>query len=351
MLGNPFNVAISASAVIEELQSVNDDVNTQIYVWDHDSNNGNGSWITLSGDDTIAPYQGFFVRFGETAVGASGTITFDKSDLEAGKDANIYKNVTESKFNFQLGLYGKDYFDTYKLVFSEEGAMGLDRFEAYKLFSLKPNSINLYSTLNKNRIYKNVLPAELNTTVEIPLLFEGGDRESLTFQWEDIKNLPTGWKVTLIDKELNRQVDLTSAGQYQFSRIGFDQQQQKSKEKTLLNKSDKSDNESPRFILAITPNKQRMKSDDLPDSIKLNPNYPNPFNPQTTIPYELAQEAEVKLTIWNMIGQKVATLVDGLVEKGTHEATWNASTMPSGIYIARFEVGDKVLTRKMTLIK
>ncbi|MDZ7682526.1 MAG: T9SS type A sorting domain-containing protein [Fodinibius sp.] len=52
-----------------------------------------------------------------------------------------------------------------------------------------------------------------------------------------------------------------------------------------------------------------------------------------------------------MIGQKVATLVDGLVEAGSHQETWNAASMPSGIYIARFEVGGKVFTRKMTLIK
>lgn len=104
-------------------------------------------------------------------------------------------------------------------------------------------------------------------------------------------------------------------------------------------------------MLSVQPKGETVEAADLPESVKLNPNYPNPFNPATTIPYELTEDAEVKLTVWNMIGQKVATLVDGLVEAGSHEETWNASNMPSGIYIARFEVGSKVFTRKMTLIK
>jgi hypothetical protein len=226
----------------------------------------------------------------------------------------------------------------------------LDRYDAYKLFSLNPNSINLYSTLSNNRIQKNVLPSELESALEIPLSFEAGDRESLTFQWKNIENLPSGWTITLIDKEMNKEVDLNSSDKYQFNRI-VSQQQKNPNEKTLLNKTNGNDDQEPRFVLSIQPKQPQVRSRDLPDSIKLNPNYPNPFNPQTTISYELAQGAEVKLTVWNMIGQKVATLVDGLVEAGTHKETWNASNMPSGIYIARFEVGGKVFTRKMTLIK
>lgn len=358
LLGNPYDTDILVDEVLSEitskLQSKNPDyqVNANVHVWNHET--GNYEVLTEGNGETIAPFQGFWVRVDTVETGTSFSVTasFNRTDLAANTGTEFYKNVVaEDAFNVEIELHGEQYFDTYSLVFNENGTTDLDRYDAYKLFSLNANSINLYSTLSNNRIQKNVLPRELESALEIPLSFDVGDRETLTFQWKEIKNLPSGWTFTLIDKETNREMDLTTAGKYQFTRINTDQQQKNFNEETLLNKSSGNDDEEPRFVLSVQPKQQQIGSNDIPESIKLNPNYPNPFNPQTTIPYELSQETEVKLTVWNMIGQKVATLVDGMVEAGTHEETWNASNMPSGIYIARFEVGGKVFTRKMTLIK
>lgn len=348
MLGNPFAADVSVTAVLDALEAVDASVNENVYVWDHEADGGNGDWMTKNDGDLIAPFQGFFVRF--SSAFSSTNATFDKTLLEANTGTEFYKEVSEDAFNFELELHGEQYYDTYSLAFNDNGTVDLDRYDAYKLFSLNSNSINLYSTLSNNRIQKNVLPRDLESALEIPLLFEVGDRESLTFEWKAIENLPNGWTLTLVDKEMNREVDLTSEGKYQFTRMVSEQQKNASDE-TLLNKSSGNDNGDPRFVLSVKPKQQQVASDELPESAKLNPNYPNPFNPQTTIPYQLSEDAEVKLTVWNMIGQKVATLVDGFVEAGTHEESWNASNMPSGIYIARFEVAGEVFIRKMTLIK
>jgi hypothetical protein len=348
MLGNPFGSDVSVTAILNALESVHDSVNTNVYIWDHQAGDGNGGWKTKSNGDLLAPFQAFFVRFTEPF--SSTDVSFNKSSLEANQGTDFFKNVAEESFYFDLELHGEQYYDAYTVEFSEKGSTALDRYDAYKLFSLNPNSINLYSTLSNNRLQKNVMPRELDSKLEIPLSFDVNGRNNLTFRWNNLKELPNNWQVMLIDKEIGREIDLRRSETYNFSILSSQDRQNKTiGENNLLNKRKEGDEQS-RFVLSVNPNVNAGQT-DLPSSVKLNPNYPNPFNPTTTIPYEIAEDAEVKLTVWNMIGQKVATLVDGMVEAGTHEEPWNASNMPSGIYIARFEVGNEVYTRKMTLIK
>ena len=65
----------------------------------------------------------------------------------------------------------------------------------------------------------------------------------------------------------------------------------------------------------------------------------------------MAEEGNVKLSVFNIVGQPVAVLLQGNKSKGEHTLEWDASDMPSGIYIYQLEVGTKVMTRKMTLVK
>jgi hypothetical protein len=89
----------------------------------------------------------------------------------------------------------------------------------------------------------------------------------------------------------------------------------------------------------------------LPIVFALSGNYPNPFNSETTIDYQLPINCEVKLVIYNLLGQKVETLVDGLMEAGHHSVQWDASAYSSGIYFYKLNAGDKIFTRRMTLLK
>ncbi len=88
-----------------------------------------------------------------------------------------------------------------------------------------------------------------------------------------------------------------------------------------------------------------------PDEFRLEGNYPNPFNPTTTIAFSLPQATHVKLTVYNVNGQEVATLVDGQRDAGVHEVTFDASQLASGIYFTRIEAGDFTAVRKMVLMK
>ncbi|HEX7071077.1 MAG TPA: T9SS type A sorting domain-containing protein [Rhodothermales bacterium] len=90
---------------------------------------------------------------------------------------------------------------------------------------------------------------------------------------------------------------------------------------------------------------------EVPTTATLEPNFPNPFNPATTIPFTIEQSGNVKLTVHDMLGRTVAVLVDGMQSAGRHEIAWNASAQPSGTYLYRLEAGGKSHTRKLTLLK
>jgi hypothetical protein len=91
--------------------------------------------------------------------------------------------------------------------------------------------------------------------------------------------------------------------------------------------------------------------DPLPAMFTLEQNYPNPFNPTTTIAFELAREEHVAVTVYDMLGRAVATLVNGNLTAGSHEVRFDGGELPSGVYICRVTAGGFSQTRSMVLLK
>ncbi|UCE66068.1 MAG: T9SS type A sorting domain-containing protein [Candidatus Zixiibacteriota bacterium] len=89
----------------------------------------------------------------------------------------------------------------------------------------------------------------------------------------------------------------------------------------------------------------------LPTSFEMEQNYPNPFNPATTFKYALPKESQVKINIYDILGRKVATLVDEKQQAGYYDITWNASDKTSGIYFARLETEEFSKSIKMIFLK
>ena len=83
----------------------------------------------------------------------------------------------------------------------------------------------------------------------------------------------------------------------------------------------------------------------------LEKNYPNPFNPSTTIRYSLPQATNVKLMVYDMIGREITVLVNTKQNAGNHSVVWDAQDLPSGLYVCRLEAGSVVQNRKMLLLK
>ena len=80
-------------------------------------------------------------------------------------------------------------------------------------------------------------------------------------------------------------------------------------------------------------------------------NYPNPFNPSTEIRFSLSKASTASLVVYDMTGRVVAELLDGSLGAGSHSVTWNASNLPSGVYVYRLQTGDFVERKLMTLLK
>ena len=91
--------------------------------------------------------------------------------------------------------------------------------------------------------------------------------------------------------------------------------------------------------------------ENLPRTTALHSNYPNPFNSETVISFDLNVSGNVTLDIYNVLGQKVSTLADGRMEAGSHSLRWDASTFSSGVYFYKLTAGDKIFTKRMTMLK
>ena len=95
----------------------------------------------------------------------------------------------------------------------------------------------------------------------------------------------------------------------------------------------------------------------MPTVFALLQNYPNPFNPSTKIRYEVPMSAQVKITIFDILGREVATLVNGIQEPGVHQIEWRALSVSTGVYFYRMEAraldgnGNFTAVKKLLFVK
>jgi hypothetical protein len=93
------------------------------------------------------------------------------------------------------------------------------------------------------------------------------------------------------------------------------------------------------------------QKENFPKTFTLSQNYPNPFNPTTTIAYALNVNGMVRLSVYDLTGEEVAVLVDGIQSAGNHQVQFDGADLTSGIYFYKLQTDAQVFTRKMTLIK
>ncbi len=105
------------------------------------------------------------------------------------------------------------------------------------------------------------------------------------------------------------------------------------------------------FLFDAAPLTGMQSSSRLPNYFALEQNFPNPFNPQTTIRFRLPVSAKVSLTVFNILGQKVSTLIDRTMPAGQHQVVFDGSRLASGVYWYRLKTSRKVETKKMILLK
>jgi hypothetical protein len=169
--------------------------------------------------------------------------------------------------------------------------------------------------------------------------------------WSVMQDIPDEWVLNLEDRQTGTVINMREQNRYRFrmnspTNIDF--------EKLIESPfSPVSPTQSDRFVITMKPFESALEvtDDTRPGSVELRQNYPNPFNPATNIVFYLPEERHVRVGIYNVVGQQVGVLLDDNMSAGEHSVSWNASEMPSGIYIVQLETGNRIFTRKITLIK
>ncbi len=182
-----------------------------------------------------------------------------------------------------------------------------------------------------------------------PLVVEsidGGRRATLAVT--GIDDVPEGYAAVLIDPAAGVRVDLDGRSPYRFHPAGTGAASALGR---LVRRELQILVGTPVWLEGMTAGLER-----LPARIELYPNYPNPFNPSTTLRFALREAGTVRLEIRNVRGQLVQVVADRVFDAGTHTLSWNGTdaagrAVASGIYLAWLKVDGEVRTRKMTLVR
>jgi hypothetical protein len=110
-------------------------------------------------------------------------------------------------------------------------------------------------------------------------------------------------------------------------------------------------NHATSLTINITPISGITKIEETPNNYNLEQNYPNPFNPVTKINYSILKSSNVNIDVYDILGQKVASLVKEKQDAGTYSVDFDASILSSGVYYYKIEAGEFISVKKMTLVK
>ncbi|WP_051069987.1 T9SS type A sorting domain-containing protein [Balneola vulgaris] len=352
LIGNPFNKDLDWDDA-SDFKKTN--LTNVIYSWNETANAGSGAWESWNGfagdiaDGTFSQNTSYFVQ-----ADGVGSLT-------------IYDNYTPPCCSFPFELVGskhepkvlslnlnaEDFSSHAWFTFNDEGQLSRDRYDALALESYATSYLELAAILpNGDLVQTNSLPLNQRERMEFPIVANGNigiEIAELTFgnleQFE-------GWDIYLIDSKTGTEYKIDNNSKYS---IELGNVVAKKKMSHIPTPSPiKRKGQTSRYSIAIIPGENVSNEEvvELPEAVELQQNYPNPFNPSTTIAYGLPQSGKVTLEVFDVIGRKVATLINGETKSaGRYTVRFDARNLASGMYIYRLQTGAKVLSKKFTLIK
>ncbi len=351
LMGNPFLQAFDLSSLNLSAQAFQ----TTVQVW----NPGSSSYtnvVQAGGDsDVIALGQGFFVE--RSSMSASTSLTFAAAGRTTG--GTFIGAKRSDVMQVALALNGTDadgntvYDEAAKLVFRPEASEAWDAFEASKLTPLTNQfvSIALMGERNGEARPRSVAsyPDVLTSAVTIPLQLDGrAFSGEVTLSWPRIENLPSDWALELVDHETGKRTNLRLADGYTFDYTA------PANKTTVLTQpvAIAAKATTTRFDLVITPAMAtNTDATDLPQQFVLKNAYPNPFNPTTTLRYQLGVATQARLVVYDALGREVAVLTDGMQAAGTHTVQFEAGDLASGVYLYRLETPQFTASKTLLLLK
>jgi len=330
-------------------------------VWDNAAS-GWKDWDGTSGSLTgglIAPYQGFWVQ----ASGGTGSVTIEPTD-KSGSTGTFYRafdNDGTGSVTFNInttdGSTDLAYEDQTFLTFKSERSFGMDIGDGKKLLPLQGSSLATGFTiadmtaLNINNLpfeYEGIHSVSMDVMIlsylESTFITEAGE---ITLSW-NLDQLPNHINLILIDQLTGIEINLDDNGDYIFNTV------------PKGSFSAVPDGPigpyplvgEPRFNLNVSYDALGQNEDTtLPSDFALNPVYPNPFNPRAFIGFDVPDFSTVRLSVYDINGALVETLLNEIMRPGHHEYTYKPKELASGVYFLKLVSGAKEFTQKVTYVK
>lgn len=358
LLGNPFQSNLNMTGITgnDAGVGVNDGLVSPISIW----NDSSGSFKTFNFGEgnVIDEWQGFFVQRNSSSttsirIATSGKTTnsstasiFNKGRLNNFRKIELHMTTSEGLNDFSNKLY-----------FTDISGEGRDAFDGGKLNSLAgaPTLAFLQNFDGQEEILvQDARNFDISEEQNYQLILnDAGVSGEYTISWPVMKNIPEGWELVFTDLDNGTSVNMMEEDSYSFIVAA---QQKRIAGSILLPPSLQakvSQAIDPRFSIRLIPGTAVSTEDDNfgPEEFALDQNFPNPFNPTTNIRYNIPEAGQVTLSVFNILGQNVRTLVNTRQSAGTHTIAFDASNLSSGVYIYQLRFGSNVLTRKLTLIK
>ena len=354
LTGNPYYSTID----FDDIARTN--VEATCYVYDNAKSGGAGyiSWNGSSGDLTnglIAPFQGFWVQ--ATSSG-SAYITIQEADKATSSGTFYRTSEDHQKGSMYLEVSTLDGgYDKVWLSYRVDGETSLDGRDAHRLMPLMASSKLVGMTyVGDQSLNINNIPFDHEGTIHVPLdvmslsLEEGNyvtTADEVTMNW-DLEQMPDHISVLLIDNLDGTMISLDQEMEHTFttqSKGSFSATYEEALSSYPLVGE-------PRFSLQITYNALISKPQKIvPIDFVLEPVYPNPFNPSARIRFDIPEVSRVELSVFDITGGLVETLLNGKMTPGSHEYTWQPQGLSTGVYFLRLTTANEIFTQKVTYVR
>ncbi|WP_234570976.1 choice-of-anchor E domain-containing protein [Rhodohalobacter sp. 614A] len=351
MLGNPFNTAIDFNLLYENATGIQQ----AAWVYDRNADGGSGGWVSTNDaglgdltDGIIAAGQGFVVQ--NTAIPGTPSVDF-QDPVKIPKTGTFYGKKADKPDHLRIEVRGENVYNSAWVQLSNNGSIAEITSSDVVQFYPFEEDYAVLSTVKQGEMMDIGHFPYPSEQVSIPLSIETTSNKPMTLSLTDLKIGVTA-PLYLHDTVTGESIELTEGAEYTFTPNGAPAKAIVgclTAPTGLTRPAGVNKNTGPRFL--INTQASINSGSEQPSAYDLQQNYPNPFNPTTQITYQLPQQSEVTLSVYDMAGRHVSTLVNESVNAGTHTVDFDGSRLSSGVYMYRLHAGSTVLTRKLTLIK